>query len=119
MTLYILWFTGTLGVLLYKYVSYIRYGKVRRRSLKRATFDWFFEPSLMNAASWFSTLSASWLCSAVYIDKIGFPLLFDLLGSLEPHGAIALFLGIITEVIAPFITKWIITKADAVISLVK
>lgn len=119
MFLYILWFTGTVGVLLYKYISYIKYGKKVGVSFKQATLDWFFEPSLLNAASWLSTLSASWLCSAVYIDKISFPLLVDLLGPLQPHGAIALFLGVLTELLAPFIVKWFITKADAIISLIK
>jgi len=119
MYLYILWFTGTLSVLLYKYISYITYGKKPRTKIKRATFDWFFEPSLLNAASWLATLSASWLGSAVYIDKVPFPLLFELLGPLHHHASIALFLGVTTELVAPFVTKWIITKADAIINLIK
>jgi hypothetical protein len=119
MLYYILWFVGTIGTLLYKYISYIKYGKKLGVSVKSATFDWFFEPSLSNAVSWMTTLSASWLCSAVYVDKLAFPMLIDVFGPLPLHGAIALFSGIITEMVAPYITKWVITKANSVISLLK
>jgi len=119
MNYYILWFTGTIVTLLYKYISYIRYGKKMSVSIRTATLDWFFEPSLSNAASWLTTLSASWLCSAVYVDKLAFPMLIDVFGPLPLHGAIALFSGIVTEMIAPYITKWVIAKASSVISLLK
>lgn len=118
MQYYLLWFLGTLGTLAYKYVSYVRYGKAKGVSLKTATLDWFFEPSLLNAASWLSTLSASWLCSTVYIEKLEFPFL-SLLLSLPLHGSVALFLGICVEMLAPFITKWLVNRATHLLSLIK
>lgn len=53
-----------------------------------------------------TTWAAEWVIGAVYVDKL--PLPFGPLGALPMHASLSFLLGVIGELIAPLVVKWII-----------
>ena len=101
---YFFYFFGAFLMLAIKYFTYIKYGRIKGESVKTSTIDWFFSPTKENAVSWITTIAIVWLGGVIYIEKLPVPYLTDIF-ALPLHNAMAFFLGILVEYVAPTIMK--------------
>lgn len=100
---------GAALTLLYKWARYVWVGKTQGKSMKVATAEWFFDPSVSNTASWITTIGVVWVLGSAYIDGVVW-LFGDYFKSIPVEKSIAFLLGSLIEMLAPASVKWIVSK---------
>jgi hypothetical protein len=107
------WVSYLLGAgltLFYKWARYVWVGcSKKRKTIARASAEWFFEDTVSNSLSWITTVGAVWVFGAAYINRVVW-----LFGS-WPQGipvdlSIAFFLGSLLEILAPAAVKWVVAQ---------
>jgi len=105
---WILFIAGVLLALGFKCARYVYEGKKRGVRTKDSLFEWFFEATLANGVSWFTTLFIVLPFGGVYIDKVSVGAGWIL--NLPVHWTFSLGFGGLMEYIAPNLMKWIVAK---------
>jgi hypothetical protein len=111
------WLFYLLGAFLtlgWKFIRYVRTEKQHGRPARDAIAEWFFEDSVDNTTSWFTTVSIVWCAGAVLIDLREREGIFQWIAVVPLHIAVAFAFGGLMELAAPSIAKnlvkWIISK---------
>ncbi len=105
------WFCYVLGAaltLFYKWASYVYARKKSGVGMKQASIEWFFEPSASNVTSWVTTIAIVWLGGTVYIYKVD--LGWAWIQMIPIMAPISFTLGVLMEMCAPAVAKWIMKK---------
>lgn len=106
---WLFYFLGAFLILGGKLVRYVVGAAVNGKTKRQALFEWFFEDSTSNYASWITTIGVVWLGGYLYINQVE-SFLGQALPKIPVAAPISFVLGCLMEMVAPNIIKLVTSK---------